>query len=162
MKTSCYCSLSPSLRSGLGIAGYFSRIRNSGNAVKPARFRITPEKNRECALVVALAFLLGFLLFGSRVTLMLALYAAIVGILIPALMEPVSCAWCWLLESLGWILFRAVSTVAFFCGITPTGFFIRMFGRKRKEVPDPGQNSFFLLNRPVLFRFSLFLHPRRQ
>ena len=106
---------------------------------------ITTEKNKDVGLVLVLAFLICFLRFEDRVFVLLSLGAAIVSIVLPGMLKPISIFWYLLAEILGTVMSRVILTLVFFLIITPMGLLKRLVSRDRMlmERWKKGEESVF-------------------
>lgn len=87
---------------------------------------VSSEKNKDFGLVITAVLSLMYLHFHNIIFIYCSLTAAIITLLFPIVIKPVSFIWYGLAEILGMVMSRIILTAVFFLVITPIGFIKRV------------------------------------
>ncbi len=125
-----------------------------------AHLKLTVEKDKDVGLVMTSVLLVLSLRSTHEFTVMAALFTALLSVLLPAALRPVSFVWYRFSVALGSVMSRVVLTLVFFLVITPVGWIKNVFSGKRmlSERWKKDDHSLFTV-RDKLFSAEDISHP---
>ncbi len=100
------------------------------------------SKHLETILVLVLALLVCYFIFGGTNWIKAAIVLGLIGVFIPFLAEKIHWLWMKLAHVLGYIMSRVLLSVIFFVILVPLAFFSRLAGKNSVNLKK-GANTYF-------------------
>jgi len=108
-------------------------------------------KNLETCLVLALASIVLYLIFGIRNFLIIGLVIGVVGVFFDSIASKINWGWMSLSKGLGFVVSKVLLSGIFFLFLTPIAFLYRFSNRKKNILQLKKDDKTYWIKRDKMF-----------